>query len=149
MKKTEGPQKREMQKIVTGVRRYLELRLERESIERLNEIIRELRIVLQQVMTDSFLSLPLDKAREFRVSLGNELSGLCKEMNGRSKIPEDADHHHYCVREVMACFEWAEQIKEEVPQDTLTQRVLMVDIPILRPFNYGFKGGHVIHPRKK
>lgn len=137
MKTTGSPIQAEMLKVVAKVRDYWQARLEGENISALNETIRELRILLQVILTDSFLSLPLPKAKEFRLALGDQLGSLCKELSPRCASSE-LNHHHYCTQEILACFEWAEQIKEEIPDDVLTQRVLVIDIPILRPFHYGY-----------
>lgn len=128
----------EMGRMVDEVRCYLKARLERQAISALNESIRNLRIVVQQLLTDHFLALPLPKAKEFRFALADQLSSVCSELRNHDGCqPEDEEHHRYCIREVLVCFEWAEQIKEEVPDDPITQKILAVDIPILRPFDYG------------
>ena len=145
-----GPKQQEMQRVVICVRRYLESRLEGAPISVLNELVREMRVQLQNVMTEYFLPLPLEKAHSFRVALEDHLSSLAGELNGHAKCgQEDEAHHSYCTREVLSCFMWAEQIKAEVPDDLVTQKVLAVDIPILRPFDYGRKGYKSTKPIKK
>ena len=141
----------EMANIVDGVRRYFEARLRKEAVATLNESIRTLRIVLQQMLTEHFLSLPIPKTREFRFALGDRLSSVCNDVSSSNHCtPEDQVHHRYCVSEILACFEWAEQIKEEIPDDPITQKILVVDIPILRPFDYGLgKKGKPIRFRSK
>lgn len=144
------PKQQEMQRVIVSVRRYLESRLDGAPVSVLNELVRELRIQLHKVMTEHFLPLPLEKARAFRVALHDHLSSLAGELNGHSKCgKEDETHHAYCTREILSCFIWAEQIKEEVPEDLVIQRVLAVDIPILRPFDYGIKGHKPTKPHKK
>lgn len=132
----------EMQKIVETVCRYFEARLRKEAISLLNETVRNMRIILQGVLTDHYLELPLPKAREFRFALSDQLSSICEDI--RNQYPcstHDENHHRYCVKEILSCFEWAEQIKSEIPDDPITQRVLALDIPILRPFDYGIGKG--------
>ena len=126
----------EIKQIVTCVNNYLEARTEKEPMQILNEHIRELRICLQHAITHIVLPLTLDKAREFRLALADQLSTLCDERRGNVGSGE---HHHYdyCLHQIISCFEWTEQIKEEVPDDPITQQILAVDIPILRPFDYG------------
>lgn len=126
----------EIVKVVAKVHDYWQARLDGQDVAVLSEIIRELRILLQAVLTDSFLSLPLPRAKEFRFALQDHLSNACNTLGSRCS-KTDMDHHFYCMQEVLTCFEWAEQIKSEIPDDLLTQRVLAVDIPILRPFHYG------------
>lgn len=131
------------------MRRYFICRLQRESLNLLSEIIRDLRVSLQQIVTNYFFHLSQEKGRQFQTSLADQLNGVCdgfREQCGE----DDHKHHKYCMCEVMACFEWAEQIKSEVPDDPITQKVLAVDIPILRPFDYGFgKAKPVTRPSKK
>ncbi len=135
----------EMQKIIETVCRYFEARLRRETLSLLNETVRNLRIVLQEVLTDHYLTLPLPKAREFRFALSDQLSNICEELRSKHRCSDhDHNHHRYCTREILACFEWAEQIKSEIPDDPITQRVLALDIPILRPFDYGLEKGKLI-----
>ncbi|OGQ16006.1 MAG: hypothetical protein A2979_04080 [Deltaproteobacteria bacterium RIFCSPLOWO2_01_FULL_45_74] len=137
-----------MSQVVGLVRQYLKSRLQREPMEKLNQLVRDLRVVLQQVVTNYFLPLSLPQARQFRSALADQLLGVCNELNS-SCTKDDEEHHRYCVREVIASFEWAEQIKEEVPDDPVTQKILAVDIPILRPFDYGLKKGKVIQKPSK
>lgn len=147
MKNIPSPIQAEMLKVVAKVRDYWQSRLDGEDISVWNETIRELRVLLQVILTDSFLSLPLPKAREFRFALGDHLISACNELSQHCAKSE-SNHHHYCMQEILACFEWAEQIKVEIPDDLLTQRVLVVDIPILRPFHYGFgKARPIKRPR--
>lgn len=138
----------EMVRIVEAVRRYFGVRLQREVISVLNETIRNLRILLQGVLIDHYLVLPLPKAKEFRFALGDQLSNVCEELRqNRNSSKEDDHHHRYCIKEILACFEWAEQIRVEIPDDLVTQKVLALDIPILRPFDYGLEKGKPVKRR--
>lgn len=138
----------EMVRIVETVRRYFEVRLQREVISVLNETVRGLRILLQEVLIDHYLALPLLKAKEFRFALGDQLSNVCEELHQNGNSSKEDDHHHrYCTKEILACFEWAEQIKAEIPDDPVTQKVLALDIPILRPFDYGLEKGKPVKRR--
>lgn len=127
--------KPEVDRIVEHVRRYWRSRLDEGDMAVLSETIRQLRVILQETLTGSFLSLTLSKAREFRFALSDELFNAGNDLKGQC-AQNDHNHHRYCIQEILACFEWAEQIKEEIPDDVLTQRILAVDIPILRPFDY-------------
>lgn len=132
-----NPAQHEMMQIGMALRRYFEARLRREALTVLNETIRHLRILLQETVSNHFLLLPLVKAREFRFALGDQLYSICGELKKGCSVEDDC-HHEYCVKGILACFEWAEQIKEEIPDDPVTQKILAIDIPILRPFDYGF-----------
>lgn len=134
----------EMRKIVDMVCRYFEARLKKEALSILNETIRSLRVSLQTMLTDHYLALPLPKAREFRYALSDQLLNMCEDIHNQHHCSsQDKNHHHYCVKEILSCFEWAEQIKAEIPDDVITQRVLALDIPILRPFDYGIGKGQL------
>lgn len=130
------PIHKEMSQVVSLVRQYFMGRVRKDSIETLGQVIRDLRVVLQQVVSSYFLHLPLPQGREFRAALADQLMGICSEVYATGSR-EDESHHRYCIKEIMVCFEWAEQIKEEIPDDPVTQKILAVDIPILRPFDYG------------
>ncbi|MDO8527690.1 MAG: hypothetical protein Q7T03_08395 [Deltaproteobacteria bacterium] len=125
----------EMLQVIDLLRHYFKRRLQKESIQNLNLVVHDLRILLHKVIIDHFLHLSLVDAKQFRLGLADQLNNVCGELYGGCSV-EDEDHHRYCIREVMACFEWAEQIKEEIPDDLVTQKILAVDIPILRPFDY-------------
>ena len=143
--KTKAASPMEMKKIVDMVCRYFQARLQKETLSILNETVRTLRIALQTILTDHYLALPLSKAREFRYALADQLSNVCEEVRSRHNCSHhDENHHRYCVKEILSCFEWAEQIKAEIPDDIITQRVLALDIPILRPFDYGIGKGQPI-----
>lgn len=143
------PIQEEMQRVTGLVRRYFICRMQRESINLMSEIIRDLRVSIQHVVTNYFFHLPQEKGRQFQTSLADQLNGICEGFREQCG-EDDHKHHKYCMREVMACFEWAEQIKAEVPDDPITQKVLAVDIPILRPFDYGLgKAKPVARPSKK
>lgn len=142
------PIQEEMQQVVALVHRYFEHRIRKEKLDALSGIIHDLRVLLQQVVTNFFFHLPAEKAHQFRTTLADRLMGVCGSFHNRCS-KEEEHHHRYCVREIMACFEWAEQIKKEIPDDPITQKVLAIDIPILRPFDYGLKKGPVARPHKK
>lgn len=131
------PIQQDIAQIVGLVRRYFQDRMNHEPIPSLNLMIHDLRIVLQRVVSDYYLHLPLDEERRFRGALSDQLvSGINQLYVGKDS--QDKEHRQYCVREILSCFEWASQIKNEVPDDPVTQKILVVDIPILRPFDYGF-----------
>ncbi|MBI4239260.1 MAG: hypothetical protein HY696_12705 [Deltaproteobacteria bacterium] len=51
--------------------------------------------------------------------------------------PGLSDHIDHCLREVRLAFELAEQVWEEHRNDAVTAQMLIEDLPILRPFEYG------------
>lgn len=131
------PVHQDIAKIVGFVRSYFLGRLKQEPIQFLNQIIHDLRVSLQTIITDHFMQLSLAEQREFRGFLSDQLSSVFAECYGKHDH-KDGWHPQYCIKEIMVCFEWAEQIKVEIPDDPITQKILAVDIPILRPFDYGF-----------
>ncbi len=121
------------------VRHFLKTRQQKDDVDALSEIIREVRIVTQGLIVNHFLPMNLDEASQFCAAVADQLLGIGGE------IPkEDAHYHRYCVNSLMTSFEWAHQIKTELQDDPVTQRVLVVDIPILRPFDYGLPRGRPI-----
>lgn len=128
-----------MNRVADLMQRYFISRSQQRELDFLNEIIRELRVLVQEVLTERFLPLPLPEARNYRFALADRLYSLCKDINGSCPSEHEQNHYRYCVQQLMTCFEWAEQIKEEIPDDPVTQKILVVDIPILRPFCYDFK----------
>ena len=138
-----------MSQIVGLVRQYFQGRIKHESIQILNQAIHDLRIVIQQIILDHFILLPLPQGRNFRASLMDQLSNASHECYAGHE-GEEKEHRHYFIKEIITCFEWAEQIKEEIPNDPVTQKILAVDIPILRPFDYGFHAGKPLkHPHSR
>ena len=128
--------KEELEVILDSLREFLINKDQNKPLEELHEIIRNLRISLHEFVINHYMPLSLQEGETFQSALADQLVNLCMEMNdGDEKDP----YHDYCIEEIMACFSWAQQIKEEVPHDLITQKVLAVDIPILRPFDYGVK----------
>ena len=112
----------------------MEERHRKQPVSHLNTIIRGLRVSVQNLLLNHFLHLALEESERFCNALHDQLLGACGEA-------KDSDHeyHQYCVKAVMTTFEWAHQIKLEIHDDPVTQRILIIDIPILRPFDYGLK----------
>lgn len=137
--KPQYPIHQDISQIVNLVRRYFQDKLSGEPISALSLVIHDLRIVMQRVITDYYLQLSLAEEKRFRSALADQLVSAVGEVYA-GKETQHKEHRQYCVGEILACFEWAEQIKEEVPDDPITQKILAIDIPILRPFDYGYDG---------
>ena len=132
-----NPAQQEMRKVLDLVGRYFSHRLQGQPLQVLNGLVHDLRIILHQMILDRFLPLPLPQAREFRSALVDQLMGVYGQYYPKCDKVEDREHCHNFIRQIVLCFELAEQIMEELPHDPVTQRILAVDIPILRPFDYG------------
>lgn len=131
------PIHQEIRKVLDLVGNYFDHRLQKQPLQTLNLAVHDLRIVLHRVIMDRFLPLPLHQAREFRAALVDQLMGVCGQYHAKCGDPEEKEHCHVFVKQIALSFELAEQIMEEIPHDPVTQRILAVDIPILRPFDYG------------
>lgn len=124
-------------RLCVSLENYFMERHRKEPMHELSGLVRDVRILIQQILIDTFLPLSLDQAKDFRGILTDQLHGLCGSL--RDSVPSDEKHHLYCVQGIISCFKTAEKIKEEIPDDFYTQRILIMDIPILRPFDYGEK----------
>lgn len=133
------PIQQDIAQIVGLVKRYFQDKLNKEPISSLSLVVHDLRIVIQRVITDYYLQLSLEEEKRFRGALADQLMSAVGEVYAGNDS-KDREHRQYCVKEILACFEWAEQIKEEIPDDPVTQKILAIDIPILRPFDYGYDG---------
>jgi len=132
-----NPVHREIRGVLVLVGKYFDNRLQKQPLQVLNIMVHDLRIALHQMILDHFLPLPLDQAREFRSALVDQLMGVYGQYQSKCSKAEDKEHCHYLIKQIVLSFELAEQIMEEIPHDPITQRILAVDIPILRPFDYG------------
>ncbi|OGQ23167.1 MAG: hypothetical protein A3I05_02715 [Deltaproteobacteria bacterium RIFCSPLOWO2_02_FULL_44_10] len=107
------------------------------SIVVLRDIIGDLRTIIGRLLTDHFLKLQREREAHFCATLATLLLERAEKC-GQS----DEDEHEYidyCIEEVLMSFEYAQEIKSEFRGDPVMQRLLMIDIPILRPFDYGLR----------
>ena len=106
-----------------------------------------MRLIIGRLLIDHFLGLPLDDGDKFCKAIATMLIDRCE------LIPDDKmenDYCSYCVGEVLTVFEYAMEIKKELSDDPILQKMLALDIPILRPFDYGLRGTFkVIESHKK
>lgn len=115
----------------------------------LGDAIHDLRIIVQRLLTDHFLKLPAEDEGRFCSTLATLLAERCARLP--SVTEADRKYFDYLIGEILTCFEWAQEIKAECPDDPATQRILAIDIPLLRPFDYGVRSKikMVRPPRKK
>ncbi len=108
---------------------YIESQRREDSLEEIHQIVQDLRYKLRHVIEDQFLELNLDECRSFRRVLNQELTALCRELLNQEPSKPSQEAPLYCS-DILNCFKWAEQIKAEIPDDLVTQRVLIKDLPI-------------------
>ncbi len=116
---------------------YLDERAFNKPIEILADSVRDLRIIVQQLLLEHFLRLGGAEAERFIKALAVVLAKRSAKVPVENR--EDKKYMQYCIGEVLTAFEWAQEIKKEYPDDPSTQRILALDIPVLRPFDYGLK----------
>lgn len=117
-------------------------------IEVLADSVRDLRILIQQLLLEHFLVIPKAKEEKFIKAMATALAKRSNRVPLETK--QDKKYVDYCVGELITPFEWAEEIKREFPDDYPTQRILALDIPMLRPFDYGLRSKiRLVQPPKR
>ena len=128
---------------------YLTERQLQKPINILGDAVHDLRIIVQRLLIDHFLRLPPQDESRFCSTLATLLAERCTKLPSVGE--EDRKYFDYVIGEILTCFEWAQEIKSEFPEDLETQRILAFDIPLLRPFDYGIRSKIKIvkAPKKK
>ncbi len=141
------PVQAEIGNLLTMFDFYLAQRELRKSIEELHESVRDMRLIIGRLLMDHFLGLTRDEGQRFCAAIAEMLADRCVAL--AKKNPDDEEYYRYCVGEILTCFEYAMEIKREFADDPIFQKMLALDIPILRPFDYGLRGSlKVLHPTK-
>lgn len=117
------------------------------SIDKLNESVRDMRILIGRIVIDHFLNLTMAEESKFCEMLASMLADRAETlpMDG----DRDKEYFAYCIGEIITSFEYAKEIKEHLSDDHLLQKMMALDIPILRPFDYGLKGKLKVIPTQK
>ena len=127
---------------------YLMERQLDKPIETLAAAIRDTRIIVQRVLLYHFIHLPAEEESRFCIALARMLAKRCTKLP--DVTAEDRLYFDYCISEILSCFEWAQEIKAEYPDDKVTQETFILDIPLMRPFDYGLRNKmREIRPKKK
>jgi hypothetical protein len=105
-------------------------------VSELQTTVQNMRILIGKIITRHFVSLPPQEELEFTEILTDGLTGICQDLSKGDK--SELKYYDYCIAEILLCFEWAQQIKAEAG-DLVTQKIMLQDIPILRPFDYGLR----------
>lgn len=107
------------------------------SIDVLGDIVRDMRLIIGRMLSDHFMSLSTAKEKKFCTALANTLADRAATIPVDSET--DREYFDYCIGEVLTSFEYAGEVKESYPNDPVLQKILALDIPILRPFDYGMR----------
>ncbi|PIR24913.1 MAG: hypothetical protein COX62_04885 [Deltaproteobacteria bacterium CG_4_10_14_0_2_um_filter_43_8] len=101
----------------------------------LQEVVSDLRIVINRILLRCFFRLP----QSLEVNFCTQLAILLTERAELrpSYSPETTKYVDYVISEILLPFEYAQEIKAEHPDNVKLQRLYAEDIPILRPFHYG------------
>ncbi len=126
---------------------YLTERQLGKAVEDLAIAVRDMRIIIQRLLLDYFINLSPDEESRFCTALASLLASRSIKIPNAAK--EDRKYFDYCIGEILTCFQWAQEIKAQFPEDNQTQRTLLLDIPILRPFDYGRRSKIRIVKHKK
>jgi hypothetical protein len=105
-------------------------------VTELHQTLHEMRMQLIGIIARSFLTIPASDEAGFCRAFADGLAGICREF---PQTEQDQDYYDYCIAEILLCFEWVQQIKQECTGDLITQKVMLQDLPILRPFDYGLR----------
>ncbi|MFH0800750.1 MAG: hypothetical protein V2A66_11320 [Pseudomonadota bacterium] len=107
------------------------------SIGALGDSVRDMRLIIGRLLSDHFMKLPPEGEAKFCSSLASMLADRAETLPFDSD--GDREYVDYCIGEILTSFEYAQEVKEECPEDPVLQKILALDIPILRPFNYGMR----------
>ncbi len=142
------PVQAEVKNLLTMFDFYLSQRKLGKRIEDLSEAVRDMRLIIGRLLIDHLLVLNLEEGEQFCKALATMLTDCCERISEEDS-PED-EYCNYCVGEILTAFEYAMEIKKEFEEDMVLQKMLALDIPILRPFDYGLRNSlKVITPQKR
>ncbi len=130
--------KKDMQALLEMFEFFLTERQLGKPIETLGESVRDMRIIIGRLLVDHFLRLEREEEERFCSALASMLADRAAELPVEEEV--DQEYCDYCVGEILTAFEYAQEIKGAYPSDSVMQKILALDIPILRPFDYGMRG---------
>lgn len=141
--KTEKKMKAPLRPVESEVKNLLEMfefflteRQLAKPIEALGESVRDMRLIVGRLLVDHFLTLTPAAETRFCASLAAMLADRAADLPSER---DDSDYNAYCIGEILTTFEYAQEIKAAYPGDPVLQKILALDIPILRPFDYGLR----------
>ena len=107
-------------------------------IEALGESVRDMRLIVGRILVDHFLGLTPSREAKFCSALAVMLADRAASLPVEPE--DDGAYVDYCIGEILTTFQYAQEIKASYPDDPILQKILALDIPILRPFDYGLRG---------
>jgi hypothetical protein len=107
-------------------------------IEAIGRCVRDLRIIIGRIVVDHFLKLTPKEEERFCEALAQVMTDRCAALP--FSTDEDKAYQSYCLEQILVSFEYAAEIKRAYSDDPVLQKILSLDIPILRPFDYGLQG---------
>lgn len=107
-------------------------------IESQSEAVKDMRLIIGRLLVDHLLTLTFEEGERFCKALAAMLTDCCENVPQDDTF--DNKYCNYCVGEILTAFEFAMEIKKEFDDDAVLQKMLALDIPILRPFDYGMRG---------
>lgn len=117
-------------------------------IDALGESVRDMRLIIGRILIDHYMALPLKDETKFCKAMAEMLADRCAIIPIEGD--EDQEYHNYCISEILTSFEYAHEVKSNHSGDKVLQKILALDLPILRPFNYGLRGKFkILKPEKK
>jgi hypothetical protein len=131
------PARKDVENLLEMFEFFLTERQLDKSIEALGESVRDMRLIIGRLLVDHFLSLSTKAESKFCSSLASMLADRAEALPGDG---EDQEYVDYCIAEILTAFEYAEEIKLAYSDDPVLQKMLAMDIPVLRPFDYGIRG---------
>ena len=131
------PAKKDIENLLEMFEFFLTERQLDKSIEALGESVRDMRLIIGRLLVDHFLPLNAKTESKFCSALASMLADRAAALP--SEV-DDQEYIDYCIAEILTAFEYAEEIKLAYQDDPVLQKMLAMDIPVLRPFDYGIRG---------
>ena len=110
-----------------------------DAIPQRNVTVRQLRRLVT-VLLQGTVEQGVRAVQEVRAEMGIALHEAAKVGRARCQNHTAEEHLAYCLRELQLAFEMAEQIAAEHQQNLEIAKILIHDLPIFRPFDYGDVG---------
>lgn len=117
------------------------------SIESMGETVRDMRHIIGRLLVDHFMGLGPEEESKFCSALASMLADRTTCLPNDEE--GDKQYCDYCIGEILTSFEYAQELKENFPDDPVMQKILALDIPILRPLDYGLRGRFKLITSKK
>lgn len=141
------PVEKEVRNLLEMFEFFLTERQLGKPIDALGESVKDMRLIVGRLLVDHFLGLSTSQEEKFCAALAAMLADRAEALP--LERGDDREYGKYCIGEILTVFEYAQEIKAAYPGDRILQKILALDIPILRPFDYGLRGKLKLIPIKK